>query len=287
MQGVKKYMAKRLYNELLRKHTTFRIGGPADELYIPESKEELIQEIRACIVSGKRYRIMGNGSNLLVRNIGVRGIVIKNTSALSGFEVSGNQVIVGSSMMLPRFVRLCVDSNLEGMEYLYSIPGTVGGALYMNAGRGKDSNMAISDNLVWVNVFDGKNELCISKHELGFSFRKSIFHQRKGWLILDACFQLQGQDKEKGMEEIRKRMDFVKNSQNRKYPSAGSVYDAHSRLALRIMRGVRIGGCTFQGNWISNVDNGCSRDVLRLLHISRILHFLLFNRPPVLEIEIW
>jgi len=189
-------------------------------------------------------------------------------------------------VMLPRFVHFCVDNDLEGMEYLSSIPGTVGGALYMNAGRGRNSNMAISDKLEWVTIYDGRNELRLDRSDLRFTFRKSIFHRHKEWLILEACFMLQDQDKEKGIAEIKKRMDFVLKTQNRKYPSAGSIYDEYSKLALRIMRGIRIGGCKFDGNWISNIDHGSARDVLRLLFISRILHFA-FCKRPVLEIEIW
>jgi len=279
-------MAMRLYGELMRNHTTFRLGGPAEELFVPESREELIREIKACHDGGRICRVMGNGSNLLVRDRGVRGVVVKNTKALDSLEKSGNRVIVGSSVMLPKFVHFCVDNDLEGMEYLSSIPGTIGGALYMNAGRGRKFNTAISDKLEWVTIYDGRKELRLDRSELKFSFRKSVFHQQPEWLILDACFMLQDQDKEIGREKIRKRMDFVLKTQNRKYPSAGSIYDEYSKLALRIMRGIRIGGCKFDGNWISNIDHGSARDVLRLLLISRILHFAFFKRP-VLEIEIW
>lgn len=279
-------MAIRLYGELMRNHTTFRLGGPADELCIPESREELIQEINACRKSGHSCRVMGNGSNILVRDQGIRGVVVKNTKALDCLEKSGNRVIAGSSVMLPQFVHFCVDHDLEGMEYLSSIPGTVGGALFMNAGRGRKDRMAISDKLEWVTVYDGRKELRLDRSELNFAFRKSSFQQRRDWLILEACFLLQHQDKEVGREEIRKRLDFVNRTQNRKFPSAGSIYDEYSKRTLRIMRGIRIGGCRFEGNWILNIDQGRARDVLRLLMISRILHFFFLKRP-VLEIEIW
>ena len=214
-------MAMRLYGEVMRNHTTFRLGGPAEELLIPESREELIREIKACHDGGRICRVMGNGSNLLVRDQGVRGVVVKNTKALDYLERSGNRVIVGSSVMLPKFVHFCVDNDLEGMEYLSSIPGTIGGALYMNAGRGRKFNTAISDKLEWVTIYDGRKELRLDRSELKFSFRKSIFHQHREWLILDACFMLQDQDKETGLEEIRKRMDFVLKTQKQEIPQRG------------------------------------------------------------------
>ena len=117
---------KRISNEPLRNHTTFKIGGPAEVLSIPESEQELISEIKRCIYEGIDYRMIGNGSNLLINDKGINGVIIKNTKACTWINKQGDYVDVGSSLYLQRLVRFLVENNLDGMEYLYSIPATVG-----------------------------------------------------------------------------------------------------------------------------------------------------------------
>ena len=105
---------KRMYDEPLSKHTTFRIGGPAEVLSIPESEEELIREIKHVQGRDIDYKILGRGSNLLISDSGINGVVIKNTSACTNIEREGNLVSVGSSVSLQKFIKFCVNNNLEG-----------------------------------------------------------------------------------------------------------------------------------------------------------------------------
>jgi len=277
---------KRKYDEPLRNHTTFKIGGPAEVLSIPENEEELINEIQRCENEGTNYKILGNGSNILVDDKGIDGVVIKNTKACTDIEIEGNVVEVGSSVPLQRFVKFCVDNDLGSMEYLYSIPGTIGGAIYMNAGRGKKHNLSISDNLISVKIFDGEKIRRLNKEKCRFTYRGSIFHENDSWIILGAEFELENQPKEVGEKKIKDRMEKVKEWPIYKYPSAGTVFKQKSSLANKLLNGLKIGDAKIKGGWIFNLGDASFYDVLWLINISRILSYLTFKKPE-LEIEIW
>jgi UDP-N-acetylmuramate dehydrogenase len=278
---------KRLYNELLSKHTTFKIGGPVLLLSIPENEGELIQEIKRCKKEGLNYKILGCGSNVLICDKGINGVVIKNTEACSYINKEDNNIVeVGSSIYIQNFVRFCIEHDLEGMEYLYSIPATIGGAIYMNAGTGKKTNLSISDNLVSVKIFDGVKIKEIKKEECKFNYRYSIFHKNKDWIILGATFKLREQPKEIGEKKIKERMDFVKKHQNRKHPNAGSIFKKISPVSKKLLSGIKIGNARMKGNWISNIGGASFRDVMTIIKIAKIISYLSLKKPE-LEIEIW
>lgn len=277
---------RRKYDEPLSNHTTFKIGGSAEVLSVPENQEELINEIKRCQNEGIDYRILGNGSNVLVKDQGINGVVIKNTKGCNNLNRNGNAVKVGSSVFLKKFVKFCVDNDLEGMEYLYSIPATVGGAIYMNAGRGKKHSLSISDNLVSVKIFDGNKIRYLDKEECKFSHRNSIFHENDDWIILEAKFKLKKQLKEVGEKKIKERMKKVKEWPIYNYPSAGTIFKQKSNLASKLLNGLKIGDAKFEGSWIYNFGNASSRDVILLINIIKILSYMTFKKPE-LEIEIW
>lgn len=276
---------KRLIKESMANHTTFRIGGPAN-ISIPENREELLNEIKRCLRERISYKILGNGSNILVKDGGLNGIVIKNTLALNYlYAEDDGRVTAGSSVLLPKLVNYCVENNLEGMEYLSSVPGTIGGAVYMNAGRGP-GGPCISDKIQAVKVFNGREIIELRKNDLLFSYRRSIFHKRKDWVIIEAMFKLEKQEEAIGKRKIKERMNQIQKTELSKYASAGSIYKKASPIALKLLENLKIGGCKFKSSWILNIDNGSARDILRLLKISRIIHFFCFKKPE-LEIEIW
>lgn len=276
---------KTLENEALSRHTTFKIGGPARWLKIPESQDELIAEIARCRSSNIPYRILGRGSNLLINDKGFNGVVLKNTKACSDLLLEGNLLKVGSSVALQKMIRFCVNNDFEGLEYLYSVPATVGGAVFMNAGRGRKHNLSISDRLVSVSIFDGTEVREISKEECQFGYRQSVFHAERDWLILGATLRLKEQAKEIGVRKIDERMEEIKVLQERAFPSAGTVFRAGFR-AGRILRGLQVGGARFSGNWISNVDNASFQDVVTLIRIGKIVAACMLMRAK-LEVEIW
>ena len=279
----------RLYNEPMSKHTTFKIGGPAEVLSIPEDEENLLAEIKYFQKNKIPFRILGGGSNILVKDSGVKGFVIKNTRACSQLSIKKNIVEVGSSVRLQEFIRFCVKHNLEGMEYLYSVPGTIGGAIYTNAGRGKRHNLSISDKLVSVRIYDGERIRILNREECRFDYRSSIFQKKRNWVILSAKFKLLEQDKKTGEKKIKERLNFVKEHQDLKYPSAGTIFKKGSEFALKLMMGKQIGKARFSpktSNWISNLGEAKAKDVIKLINYAKIIHILMLKNP-VSEIEIW
>ncbi|MFP8890761.1 UDP-N-acetylmuramate dehydrogenase [Natrialbaceae archaeon A-CW2] len=275
--------------EPLAKHTWLKIGGSA-EIAIPESKEEFVELLKECHSEGRAYRILGNGSNLLVSDDGINGLVIKNTEACVDINIDGNMVQVGASVAVPQFVNICVKHNLGGYEYLYSVPGTVGGAIFMNAGRGKTHNRTISDYLVDVEVFDGEKTRIIPKSNLDFEYRYSSFHDQNDWTILTAKFDLPSQPSEKGRNKVQKRMEKV-TQRERKKPNAGTVFKSGNRLPLNRVppNGLKIGDARFvHGNRICNDGDATYKDVKRLIILSKVLHRLIPGfKEPELEYEIW
>lgn len=280
-------MVKRKKNESLKNYTTMKTGGNVEILSIPESEEDLVSEIKYCLQNNIPYKILGNGSNIIVKDHNIKGFVIYNKKSLNNIKLKKNKVIVGSSVMLQEFINFCVKNNLEGMEYLYSIPGTIGGSIYMNAGRGGSHNKQISDKLKKIKIFDGNKTFYISKTEAEFKYRESIFHNKPNWTILEAEFELENQTEKIGKKKIKERMNYVKEHQLRNKPSVGSIYKygASSKI-LKLLSFFRKGNCKFNGNWITNYGHGKTKDILFLIKLSNVIHKI-FMKDPVLEIEIW
>lgn len=270
--------------EPLEQHTWFKIGGPA-EIIKPESKEELVSAIEWCCENNRSYRILGNGSNVLISDKGIEDVVIKNTSACTDLEVEGNRIIVGSSVLLPQFISFAVEQELGGVEYLYSVPGTIGGAVFMNAGRGKNHNQTISDHLVSVEIYDGNEIRELSVEDLVFNHRYSTFQDYEDWVILSATFELPSQSRSVGQEKIKERMNYIK-SRDRSTPNAGSVFKDGPRLPMRIFKW---GGAKFlHDNRIGNIENASSSDVERLIWLAEVLHkYIPFLKELDIEIRIW
>lgn len=275
--------------ENLSEHTWLKIGGPA-EIATPESKAEFVDLLTECHEKGRDYRILGAGSNLLVNDDGVDELVIDSTDACTDFEADGTRVKVGASMMLPQFVKQCVDNDLGGYEYLYSVPGTVGGGIFMNAGRGKSHGLTISDHLESVEVFADGEVRVFEKDELEFRHRWSTFHDHDDWVILSATFDMPEQPAEEGTQRIKERMAKV-NERERGQPNAGSVFKSKSRLPVHKIppNGLSVDGARFvSGNRICHDGNASFDDVYRLVKRAKLLHRLVppFRRP-VIEWEIW
>jgi UDP-N-acetylmuramate dehydrogenase len=276
---------KEFRDEPLRKHTSLRIGGAARRLIVPESQEELIAAVRESRKRHIRYFIVGRGSNVLATDRAIDTLVIKNTEACHTLRLlDDGRVEAGSSVELQRLIRFCVDHDMEGMEYLQSVPGNIGGAIYMNAGRGEQHNKAISDYLVEVDVCDGERMLTIPKHECEFSYRSSMF-QRKDWIILGARFALPAQPRARGQELVAERMRYVREVQDNQMPNAGTVFSRHFRLGPQLM-GSSVNGARFSNktpNWILNTGEATCEDVLRLIRWARLQHLIRLCRSPRLE----
>ncbi|MEQ8822372.1 MAG: UDP-N-acetylmuramate dehydrogenase [Sumerlaeia bacterium] len=278
-------MATRLENEPLSKHTTLKIGGPAEVLSIPDDLDDLLAEIRHCQENGITYRILGRGSNLLVNDKGVKGFVIKLSKACSELTFEGDgRVICGASVTFQKFIKFCIENDLYGNENLQSVPGAMGGGIFMNAGTWTDKNLYLSDYLVKVKYFDGKEIREIAKEDCRFGYRSSIFQEKPEWVILSAEFKLPHQPKEVGEKAKRDRVEWSKGYQDITYANAGSVFRAGHGRAYNWVKGMKIGGAGWSertGNWINNYGSAKCSDVLWLIRIVKVLSFLMGRKASI------
>ena len=255
---------KNIYmNEPMSKHTTFKTGGPADIFVVPETKQEILELLKLDIPK----TIIGNGSNLLVKDGGIRGIVIK--IATNNYEVKDNIIIADAGTMIAKLSNVAYQNELSGLEFACGIPGTLGGALVMNAGAygGEIGNLVIETQV----ADEVGNILTIKNHEFGY--RSSIF-QRKNYVILEAKLRLIHGDK----EQIRMQMDS--NIQARKLkqpidkPSAGSTFKRpKDNFAAKLiqdagLKGFSIGDAMvsdLHSGFVVNKGNATSKEILTLI----------------------
>lgn len=172
-------------NYPLKNITTLSIGGPARQFVQVATQEDLIEAIKYAKDRGIHYLVIGGGSNLLVADEGVNSLVVKNS--ITGITPDGNTVTVKSGTTLQNLVDFTISNNLSGLQKLAGIPGTVGGAVYGNAGA---YGQSISDCLDQVTAYDGANIITVSKDECSFSYRDSIFKRNK-FIILEVVFQME------------------------------------------------------------------------------------------------
>lgn len=276
--------------EPLADHTWLKIGGTAD-LVVPGDRDELVAVLRACHERDRDYRILGNGSNLLVADEGVDELVIKTTEACGDLDVGEDGVVrAGASVAVPQFANVLVQHGLGGYEYLYSVPGTIGGAVYMNAGRGRRHDQTISDYLREVEVFDGEAVRTVAAADLSFDHRYSTFQERPDWTVLSATFEPPEQSPEEGREKIRERMDYV-DTRERSRPNAGSVFKSAVRLPLERLPVDAVGVADAQfvhRNRICHEGEATYEDVRRLVRRAQLLHALVPGwERPALEWEVW
>jgi len=273
----------------LANFTTFRIGGPADYYLEPLDKENVINVIKYFQANEFPFMIIGNASNLLISDDGYRGAVINLEAALSDVRREGEYVIAEAGVRLAKFVDFCVQRGLGGVEMLAGIPGTVGGAVIMNAGA---YGGEISDYLVDVEVLREGNVVWIRKEEGGFSYRRSGFARD---VVLSARFQLPKKDRAELMRVRRELLVRRNLAQPVNYPNAGSVFKNPSgTYAAKLieeagLKGLRRGGAQISerhGNFIVNLGNGKATDVLDLIRIAQERVYEKFKVKLELEVKL-
>lgn len=211
-------------NEPMSMHTTFRIGGPARYFAIVNSEEDLIKTIKLVKEENQEYFVLGNGSNILVSDKGFDGVVLQLSGEFDTIHLSGNNIIAGSGLLLSQVAKTALDNSLAGLEFASGIPGTIGGAIVMNAGaygsEMKDVVKAV--RILWLEPDEPTIET-LSLDDLKLSYRHSILKERKG-IVLDVKLTLKPGSK----EEIKSIMDDLaakrREKQPLEYPSAGSTF---------------------------------------------------------------
>lgn len=210
-----------LENELMKKHTTFKVGGPADILVQPASIEEIEKTLEICKTEKVPFTIIGNGSNLLVRDGGIRGVIIKIADLFSGISVSGNILKAEAGATMSRISNRALENSLGGFEFASGIPGTIGGAVTMNAGA-YGGEMKDWVSLVTCIDKDGKIKQ-YSNSEMEFGYRKSLV-QKNELLVLEVELELQKND----YKDIKAKIDDFTEKRTTKQPlhlaSGGSTF---------------------------------------------------------------
>ncbi len=261
---------KVLVDEPMKKHTTFRIGGPAD-FYVEPDEEQLIKLLRIAKECDMPVTVVGNGSNLLVGDGGIRGLTVGIGKGLSKIEVSDNTITAGAGAILASAASKAADASLGGMEFAAGIPGSIGGAVVMNAGAygGEIKDIIISATVL---TTDGQAKE-IQKEELELSYRHSCIPE-KGYIVLGAKLALTP----KPQDEIRAEMAQLREKRVEKqpleYPSAGSTfkrpegYFAGKLVMDAGLRGYSVGDAQVSEKhcgFVINKGNAAAADVLTLI----------------------
>lgn len=212
---------KILLNELMKDHTTFHIGGPADIMVLPETEEELIRTIRLCNELGKAFFILGGGSNILVPDEGLREVVIKLAENYSKWKIDGTSVEAESGIKLTALSDRILDAELTGFEFASGIPGTVGGGVYMNAGAYDGEMKQIVRTVRVIDRLGNVREYSNEEMEFGYRHSKAM---TRGDIISKVVFELQRGHR----AEIKARIDDLTEKRTSKQPlaefSAGSTF---------------------------------------------------------------
>lgn len=260
-----------LVSEPMSRHTTFRIGGAADYFVIPNNIEEIQKIIQLCNKVDIPFYILGNGSNLLVSDNGYRGVIIQLYKKMNDIEVEGTKIKVRTGALLSQIASAALRNELAGFEFAAGIPGTLGGAVVMNAGA---YGGEMKDVLEEVTVLTAEGELLtLKKEELELGYRTSII-SKKNYIVVEAVINLR-QGKE---SEIKALMDDLKEKRITKqpleYPSAGSTFKRpEGHFAGKLiedagLRGFQVGGAQVSEKhcgFVINKENATAADVVKLM----------------------
>ena len=267
-----------LLGEPMSRHTSFRIGGAADALFLPATAEELTRAIAAAEDTGAPWRVLGNGTNVLVRDGGLRGLTIVLGEPMSGVRIEGRRVTAQAGALLSRVGREAQRAGLQGMAALSGIPGSVGGAAAMNAGA---YGSEMKDVLTRVLALENGQPVWLDADALALSYRDSLI-LRHGLIVLAAEFELQGGDPDVIQAEMADYAARRREKQPLNMPSAGSTFKrpaGHFAGALiegAGLKGYRVGGAQvseLHAGFVVNAGGATARDVLALMDDVRRIVF--------------
>lgn len=265
-----------LIDEPMSRHTTFRVGGPADFFVTPKAKEEVRDVICICKEAGMPYYIIGNGSNLLVSDAGYRGVIVQICKEMNEVKVEGDLVKAQAGALLSGIAAKALGAELSGFEFASGIPGTIGGACVMNAGA---YGGEMKDVLESVTALTGEGKIIeLGRNELELGYRTSVI-AKKGYIVLGAVLKLERGDGEK----IKTYMDELKEKRVTKqpleYPSAGSTfkrpegYFAGKLIEDAGLRGFQVGGAQVSEKhcgFVINRDHATAADIMELMRQVQI-----------------
>lgn len=281
------------YDEPLKNHTTFKIGGNCIALIEPREVSDIVETIKICRENSINFFVIGNGSNLLVPDEGYNGVIIKLKSEFSKIKVEGDYLIVNSGAKLSEVYTVAYENSLTGFEFASGIPGTIGGAIYMNAGAygGEMKDIVESVEVLDLDNFELRE---LKNEELEFSYRKSII-QRKNYIVITIKLKLQKGNK----EEINAVFEDLRERRNSKQPlnfgSAGSTFKRpEGHFASKLIEDAGLKGYHINDAWVSekhsgfivNKGNASYKEVMELIEYVQKVVFEKFGVKLETEVRI-
>lgn len=281
------------YDEPLKNHTTFKIGGNCIALIEPREVSDIVETIKICRENSIKFFVIGNGSNLLVSDEGYNGVIIKLKSEFSTIQVEGEYLIVNSGAKLSEVYIVAYKNSLTGFEFASGIPGTIGGAIYMNAGAygGEMKDIVESVEVLDLDNFELRE---LKNEELEFSYRKSII-QRKNYIVTTIKLKLQKGNK----EEINAVYEDLRERRNSKQPlnfgSAGSTFKRpEGHFASKLIEDAGLKGYHINDAWVSekhsgfivNKGNASFKEVMELIEYVQKVVFEKFGVKLETEVRI-
>lgn len=281
------------YDEPLKNHTTFKIGGNCIALIEPREVSDIVETIKICRENSIKFFVIGNGSNLLVPDEGYNGVIIKLKGEFSTIQVEGEYLIVNSGAKLSEVYTVAYENSLTGFEFASGIPGTIGGAIYMNAGAygGEMKDIVESVQVLDLDNFELRE---LKNEELEFSYRKSII-QRKNYIVTIIKLKLQKGNK----EEINAVYEDLRERRNSKQPlnfgSAGSTFKRpEGHFASKLIEDAGLKGYHINDAWVSekhsgfvvNKGNASYKEVMELIEYVQKVVFEKFGVKLETEVRI-
>lgn len=260
-------------DEPMARHVTFRIGGKADIYLEPVDRDDAVRLFSLLEESSTEWTIIGNGSNVLISDEGIGGVVVNLETGFNRLELADDgEITAGAGIKLAQLVNFAIINGYGGAEMLAGIPGTLGGAVIMNAGA---YGGEISDYMTWVDIIDRGRARRLEPNEAGFGYRRSNL---VGSIVLEAGFRFPVGEPE-GLKKARRDLLLKRNAaQPVNWPNAGSIFkNPEGDYAARLieacgLKGRRVGGAEISrlhANFIINVDSARASDVVELIEIAR------------------
>ncbi len=265
-----------ILNAPMKDYTSFKAGGNADLLLQPGSSDELSYALKILEDNNISHMVIGNGSNVLVKDSGYRGVILRIGEPFQEIIVTENRIEAGAGVLLSAAAKKAAEASLTGFEFASGIPGTIGGAVFMNAGAydGEISQIIESAEIV---SKDGTRIVSLKKEELELSYRHSIL-QRTGDVLLKATFLLEKGDRETIEAKVRELTERRTAKQPLSYPSAGSFFKRpHNHFAGKLIQNAGLQGLTVGGAQVSalhagfiiNTGGATAKDIIDLMEIVR------------------
>lgn len=266
------------FNEVMKKYTTFKIGGEVDVMIKPTTMEQIVEAVTLCNAEGVPYYILGNGSNLLVADEGFRGVVIQIFNNLSEIEVQETCITAMAGALLAKVASVALKNELTGFEFAHGIPGTIGGAIVMNAGAYDGEMKQVVKSC---KVLTKQGEILeLTKDQLELGYRSSVI-QKKDYIVLSVTIALTPGEKEAIEEKMKDFAGRRRDKQPLEKPSAGSTfkrpegYFAGKLIMDSGLRGYQIGGARVSDKhcgFVVNEGGATCKDVEDLIqHVQDVV----------------